>query len=251
MIPALEKAKEKMSGLVEQHKLRDDSVRVTVGALSPEQAIGNPARPDFVLRGGKEVMIQAQFKGHFGQAFTNRPRDFSGRLDDVLNLNLDTANNRAIFIATLNAVCSCLGLAGKTRHCRNEELEECGSRIAGEIISRFGKIRIGMVGYQPAILENLVKAFGAANIRCSDLDAKNIGANKFGVIISDGHTENRGLILWCDLVLATSSANVNNTLDDIYGEALAHNKDFIMFGVSGAGLAALSGIERICPCGHD
>jgi len=247
VIPALQKAKERLITMVDDHKLRGETVQVAIGTLSPEQAIGKPDREDFALLGGKEVMIEAQFKQHFGQSFTNQPRSFHGLLDDVLNLSLDTINNRAIFIATMNAVCSYLGIIGKVRHCRDQEPEDCGKEIASKLMSQYGKVKIGMVGYQPAILENLAKTFGVHNVRCSDLDARNIGANKFGITICDGSTENKNLIRWCDLLLATGSTHVNNTFDDLYKETISQNKDFIMFGVTGADIAALLGLEIICP----
>jgi hypothetical protein len=220
---------------------------VKVVALTTEQAIGKPSRQDFTLLEGKEVMIEAQFKESFGQAFTSQPQDFYGPLSDILDLDLNMMNNRAIFIASLNAVCSHLGIIGKVRHCRNQEPENCGKEMADTLIKRYGKIKISLVGYQPAILENLVKVFGANNVRCSDLNPKNIGATKFGVNICDGSKDNLALINWCNLVLATGSANVNNTFDEIYSEAISHNKDFLTFGVTAAGIAALLKMEIICP----
>jgi uncharacterized protein (DUF4213/DUF364 family) len=247
VIPALQKSKERFITIVDDHKLRGEAVRVAIGTLTPEQAIGRPDRQDFALLGGREVMIEAEFKDSCGQAFTSQPQNFSGRLDDVLSLSLDTIDNRAIFIATMNAVCSHLGIIGKVRHCRNQEPEDCGKEISGKLISRYGKINIGMVGYQPAILENLAKTFGVGHVRCSDLDQKNIGANKFGVNIYDGNAENKNLIKWCDLILATGSTHVNNTFDDLYKEAVSQNKNFVMFGVTGAGIAALLELGIICP----
>jgi uncharacterized protein (DUF4213/DUF364 family) len=249
VIPALQRARDKFSTLVDNNKLRGEAVQVTIGTLSPQQAIGDPGRDDFALLGGREVMIEAQFRQSFGQAFTNKPQDFTGLLDDVLNLRLDTVNNRVVFIATLNAVCSHLGLIKAGRHCRNEEPAKCGEQIARIVQGKFGNIKVGMVGYQPAILENLVKTFGKQRIRCSDLDSMNIGASKFGILIVDATTENMDMIKWCDLLLVTSSTNVNNTFDDLYKETINRNKYFLMFGVTGAGISALLGIESICPLG--
>jgi uncharacterized protein (DUF4213/DUF364 family) len=218
-----------------------------VVTLTTEEAIGKPSRQDFALLEGKEVMIEAQFKESFGQAFTSQPQDFYGSLGDILDLDLNTINNRAIFIASLNAVCSHLGIIGKVRHCRDQEPEECGQEMADTLKKRYGNIKIGLVGYQPAILENLVKVFGANNVQCSDLNTNNIGANKFGVNISDGSKDNRVLINWCDLVLVTGSTHANDTFDEIYNEAISRNKDFLTFGVTAAGIAALLKMDIVCP----
>lgn len=250
MKTVLETAREKLFDLAEEHGLRDESVRAIAGALSPEQAIGNPERRDFALLEGKEVMVQAEFQGHFGQAFTSRPREFAGTLEEALSLEPEKIENRAVLVAVLNAVCSRLGLAERTRHCRNQDMEDCGKRVAAELLERFGRIRVWVVGYQPALLENLAEAFGPEFIRCSDLDPRNIRAEKFGVLLSDGGTAGRVLSDWCDLVLATSSTAVNGTLDGLFQEAADRGKRFIMFGVSGAALEGLAGIERICPLGR-
>lgn len=250
LTPILEEAREKFSAIVATHKLGGETVRVTVGPLSPDQAIGNPRRQDFALLGGREVMIEAQFKGSFGQAFTNQPQRFEGTLENVLNLSLNTIHNRAIFVSTLNAATAHLGIATGTRHCRDDEPDRCGSQIARNLLHRFSRIKVGLVGFQPALLENLIQSFGVHNIRCSDLNPKNIGSHKFGVEIWDGRTENIKLARWCDLLLVTSSAIANNTFDNIREEAASQGKHLIMFGVTGAGASALLGLERICPLGH-
>lgn len=250
LVPILQNAKEKFSAIADKYCLRGESIKVKIGTLTAKQAIGNPVRKDFPLLIGKEVMIEAQFRDSFGQAFTSQPQSFSGSIQDILSLNLDISNNRAIFIATLNAVTAHFGIADKTCHCKTEEPEMCGMEIAQSLLSRFGRIRIGMVGYQPAMLDHLIQTFGTAHVKCSDLDPNNVGSNKFGVVICDGYTENKSLMNWCDLLLVTSSTNVNNTLDDLYTEAISHGKHFITFGITGAGISALSGLERICPFGH-
>jgi uncharacterized protein (DUF4213/DUF364 family) len=250
VIPTLEQARKKFVDLVDKHQLRGEAVKVAVGTLSPQQAIGNPARKDFPLLGGKEVMIEAQFRESCGQAFTSQPQNFAGILDNVLDLSLDTIDNRAIFVATLNAVTSYLGITKGARHCRDEEPEKCGTQIANNIADKYGKIKILQIGYQPAMLENLIKKFGAACVQCSDLDTRNIGTEKFGIIIRDGITENKNLIDWCDLMLVTSSTNVNNTFDELYEATMAKRKQLITFGITGAGIAALLNLDRICPFGH-
>jgi hypothetical protein len=249
--PLLQRAKELFSVIVAEEQLRDGRVRVTVEPLSPGQAIGCPQRRDFALLEGREVMTEAEFRGSFGQAFTAEPQSFQGTLDDVQHLNLRSNANRAVFISTLNAVVSYLGIARGTRHCRDDEPERCGSETARSLFKEYGRVRVGLVGHQPAILASLTRAFGAENVRCSDLSPKNIGSYKSGITVWDGKTETGRLIDWCELLLVTSSATVNDTFDDIYERAVAsEGKPLLLFGVTGAGLAALLGLRRICPFGH-
>lgn len=250
LVPLLEQAKGRFSALVHELGLGEEDVRVAIAPLSPREAIGSPNRDGYALLEGKEVMIEAQFQGGYGQAFTDQPKAFHGPLKKVLGLGLVKKNNRAIFIATLNAVMAHQGMITGTRHCRDEEPEECAAEITTNLLARFGHIKIGLIGYQPAILEHLVQGFGADNLRCTDLNPKNVGAGKFGITIWDGRTATQELIQGSDLVLVTSSTMVNNTFDGIQQDALAQGKHLISFGVSGAGVSALTEVERLCFRAH-
>ncbi len=239
-------AKEKFQTIIAAHQLGNEPVEVTIGTLTARQAIGDPVRQDFPLLEGREVMIEAQFKGSFGQAFTDKPHEFKGSLNDVLSLKLDTNDTKAIFDATLNAVMAHLGMVTGVRHCHDEEPEKCAAEMAQYILTNYGKVKVGLVGYQPAILENLVLALGADNVHCTDLNPKNIGTQKFGAEIWDGRTDTERLINWCNVLLATSSTIVNDTFDGIKAKTDAKGKKLIIFGVTGAGVSALLGLERLC-----
>lgn len=244
--PANEEARDILRTIINDRGLGDEPVQVSIGTLSVEQAIGAPSRQDYPLLEGKEVMIEAEFRGSFGQAFTDRPHDFAGSLNDVIKLNLNTNENRAIFIATLNAVTAHLGMATGMRHCHDEEPEECARQIARHILDEWGRVKVGMVGLQPAILENLVLTFDGANVRCTDLNPNNIGSRRYGAEIWNGREETRKLIEWCDIPLVTSSTLVNNTFDDIRKEVASQGKPLLVFGVTGAGASALLGLKRLC-----
>jgi uncharacterized protein (DUF4213/DUF364 family) len=248
--PILEELAEKLGDIASTHHLEDAAVRVAIGTLSTKQAIGSPRRRDFALLQGREVMIEARLLGSYGQAFTDRPGDFSGSLEDVLALGLDTNENRAIFIATLNAVAAHLGLVTATRHCRDEEPEECAAEMARHLLAESGQAKVGLIGLQPAILENLVLTFGTGNVRCTDLNPDNVGSMKHGIEIRDGSTETEKLINWCDLVLATGSTIVNNTFGKIREQAASQGKRLVLFGVTAAGAAALAGLVVLCFRSH-
>jgi hypothetical protein len=248
--PILEEAREELQVLISSHQLGNEPVEVTVDILSIKQAIGSPRRPDFALLEGREVMIEAKFKGSFGQAFTDRPQPFTGLLRDVINLDLGSNDKRAIFVATLNAVMSYLDMVTGVRHCHDEEPETCAAEIASYIQNNYGDVKVGLVGYQPAILEHLAGTFGENNVRCTDLNPKNVGSHRFGVEIRDGISEKSELIRWCDILLVTSSTLTNGTFDDIRAQADSEGKRLIIFGVTGAGVSALLNLERVCFSSH-
>jgi len=47
------------------------AIGLVAAALSPEEAIGNPEDRDYPLIVGKERLMQAEFRGALGQAFTD------------------------------------------------------------------------------------------------------------------------------------------------------------------------------------
>ncbi|MBC8233731.1 hypothetical protein H8E77_29645 [bacterium] len=246
----LQKAKEKLTALADKHSLLSEQVSVRAKPLSPEQAIGRPKRKDFPIIKGKEVMIQAEFRGHFGQAFTDNPGDFHGSLQDVLNLSLGNNFQRAIFVSTLNAVMRSLGLVEGTQHCKDDAPEKCAEELADKILREYGKIKVGLIGYQPAMFEHLAKALGARNLKVTDLDAERIGTIKHSVEIWDGEKDTAKLIQQSDLVLATGSTIVNSSTDEILKLVKQHDKEYILFGCTIAGIASLLGLKRYCSYGR-
>ena len=163
-----------------------------------------------------------------------------------MGLSLNMNNNRAIFIATLNAVTARLNLVTRTRHCHDEEPEECASQIAQHIMTDAGNIKVGLIGLQPAILMNLAHTFGIDKVCCTDLNINNIGSRKYGVEIWDARKETEKLIKRCDLALVNGSTIANNTFDEIREMAILKGKRLIIYGVTGAGVSALVGLEILC-----
>jgi hypothetical protein len=222
---------------------------VDIRPLLPRQAIGD-AEGDFVIKKGKEYVMEATFEGARGQAFTGNPCNWNGTLGEILSLDLSDASSRGIFVAALNAVLRRLGLATGTIHCRDEEPTKCGTRIAGELKARFGSRRFGVVGLQPAILEGLARCFLPESVRVVDLNPENIGSTKYGVEIRDGLTELAGLAEWSEVGLATGSTIVNGTIDGIIGCFKDKGKPLIFFGNTISGAAALLSLDRLCPFGR-
>jgi len=214
---------------------------VSARTLTPQEVIGEPERDDFPLLKGKEVMLQADFKGSLGQAFTDMPGNYSGTLKEIFDISLDDNFKRAIFISALNAVLRYLNYISKTVHCKDKEPGECAVHLVDYIKERFGNPRIAFIGMQPAMVEALTAQF---EIRVVDLDPDNVGQKKCGVLIEDAaHTKE--ILSWADVILATGTTVVNNTLP-----ALLIEKPIIFYGVTIAGVAYLKRYEQYCFCAH-
>ncbi len=222
--------------------LQGETVTIHVKALKPEQAIGHPMRTDYALLKGHEVMIQADLRESYGQAFTDEPMDYAGSLASIRDLNLGSSRERALVVATVNATYSHLGLITGTRHCRNSGPEECGKEIATDLARRFpSAAKVVMIGYQPAIMNYMSKAF--RSFRITDMDPNNVGKVIGGIEI-ESHVHNADAIARSDLILATGSTLVNGTLEDIVDSS--KGKKLVFFGVTLAAAAYEFGFDRLC-----
>lgn len=252
---AIEAARSRFAEIIGAKGLLDVEVAVRVSALTAEQAIGHPTRRDYPIIEGKEVVVEAIVNGAKAHAFTDTPRDFGGTLRDILALPLASNDERAVFLATMNATLRSLGMLDATLHCRDNDPEKCaaeivrhvGERLSEASIGHKGEGNVGLIGLNPAIAEALVKAFGPARVRMTDLNPKNIGTERFGVTIWDGRTQTRQLIEQSAVVIVTGTTLVNGTFDAIRGETLARGKQLLPFGVTAAGVCKLLGWDRICP----
>ncbi|MCP4600428.1 MAG: hypothetical protein GY847_07840 [Proteobacteria bacterium] len=244
----LEKVRSRFRSIVEKADIANTEVTVIAKPLTPEEAIGTPDRRDYPIVTGKERVIEAQYQGAIGHAFTDMPGNYRSTIGELLALNLTDNARRAFFVASLNAVYRHLVPETKTVHCKDEDPERCGKKIAEELYRRFGRARIGFIGLNPAILENLATTFNPENVFAVDLNPQAIGKKKFGVLIRDGRTEIQTLVDNADILLVTGTTIGNATADGILSLSEARGKPCIFYGVTIAATACLLGFERLCPC---
>ncbi|HUU46057.1 MAG TPA: DUF364 domain-containing protein [Acidobacteriota bacterium] len=246
----LEQTRIRIREIAQKEQLLHVDVTVLAKPLTPEEAIGHPGRRDFPIIIGKERVLEAAIRGSKGHAYTDAPREFLGALDDVLNLGLSSNQNRAIYVATLNAVLNHLGMVDKTVHCRDEDPEECALEIAQVLSEKHGSTDVGLIGLNPAIAERLIDTFGPDHVRITDLSADNIGERRFGVEIWDGNKRTEELIDVSAVIVITGTTLVNGTFDHIMNRIRAQGKEYIVYGVTAAGVCHLSGLRRVCPKGR-
>ncbi len=235
--------KEKLREIAEEHGILDTAVEIRCRALSPEEAIGTTERTDYPILTGSEVMIQAEFDGAIGQAFTSAPVRFSGNLTQILDLDvLGNAYDRGIFIAALNAVTRKYGICDRSIHCKDDGPERCSEQAMEYLTEHYApETRIAQVGYQPAMLEGLSKTF--ANVRVLDLNPETVGQTRSGIKVLDGIKDYEDTVLdWADLVLCTGSTLANASIENF----LDIGKEVLFYGTTGAGAAALMGWKRLC-----
>lgn len=249
-LSTLEKTRAHVRALADKAHLLDAEVTVLAKPLTPQEAIGEPGRRDFPIIVGKERVIEATLMGSKGHAFTDSAKEYVGSLAGVLDIELTSNQNRAVYVATINALMGRLEITDKTVHCKDEEPEDCAREIAQTLFERHGKVKIGLIGLNPAIAERLIDTFGTECVRITDLCRDVIGQERFGVEVWDGAARTEELIEFADVILFTGTTLVNNTFDAIRDCVAAHGKVGLVYGVTAAAVSRLFDIERICPCGR-
>lgn len=230
--------KKKFTNIIKENKLETEKIHIKAYPLTPEEAIGNPSDLDYPLVKGRERLMEATFKGYKGQAFTDLYGDFESSMRDVLSLRLQTNYERAIFISTLNATLSYLGIISNTVHCKDNKPRECAMEAVNFVRNHYGKPKIFLVGMQPRFAEFFSKNF---KLRITDLDSKQIGKNVNGVSVEGEGSTSRN-IAWADLLWITGTTIVNSTIEQF----LYINKPKIFYGTTIAGTAYLLGLKRFC-----
>ncbi len=238
--------KQNFSEILKENDLGQEEVSIRCRALSPEEAIGITKRKDFPIISGKDIMVQAEYRDGKGQAFTDAPADFSGTLADVAAMDIsDDAHARGIFIASMNAMMNALGKCVGTVHCRTEGPELCAKEMECFLQKEYPTIqKIGLVGYQPALLEMLAKS--KYEVRVLDLNPANVGEERYGVLVEDGATAKHDVTEWADLILCTGSTLCNGTIVDYLGL----DTEVVFFGITIAGAQEFLGIKRVCFADH-
>lgn len=221
-----------------EQNILQEKIVVSARPLTAEEAIGKPDDTDYPIQQGKEHLMEATFNGHKGQAFTGSRGTFAGTLADIADLPLTDDFNRAIFVATLNAVGCAYHNTNNTIHCKDNEPKQCAKQLREYIQSKYDECRITIIGFQPAMTEALQSVF---EVRLIDLDPCNIGQVKRGVLV-EGKESTDEAIEWADLLLVTGTTLANNSID-----LFLTDKPVIFYGTTIAGAAQYMNWERFCP----
>ncbi|MBU1076302.1 MAG: hypothetical protein KKH98_03355 [Spirochaetes bacterium] len=239
----LEEARNKFHRIISDKDLLKKEITIESRVLTPEEAIGNPERDDFPILRGKERIMEASFQGSFGHAFTNRPGNYNDTLENIIKKELKNNFHRAVLIAAMNAVMRYLKMIQGTRHCRDEEPEECAEKLISWIKEEYPeREKITLIGFQPSFIEKLSGVF---ILKVLDLNEDNFG-KKYGVDVLDGEKHYKEAINWSDLTLVTGSVFVNDTIGKI---ALVRPvNELVFYGVTVAAIAELLNLKRICFC---
>ena len=232
------KMRKKFREVIKQYNLANSPIKVKAKALSKKEALGDPIHDDYPLLKGKESLMEADFLGSKGVAYSDMCADFEGNLESIVNIDLKNNYYRAVFIAAINAVLKHLGLIELTEHCRDNGPIDCANQLKNFLNETYSNKKILLIGFQPRFAEALTEKF---DTKIVDLNSDNIGKKINGVSVeSENKTEE--LINQSDLLFVTSSTFVNGTASKF----IIPGKETIFYGVSGAGPTYLLNLERYC-----
>jgi len=239
-------ARDALAAILEQNPALN-ALEITINSrtLKSEEAIGHPQRDDFPLLRGKEVLLQAEIQGALGQAFVSDPIPYHGSLQNLLDLPDDSPGIHALLVASLNALFSKLGQIEHTIHCIDQDPEKCGEYISQLMLAKHGLCNVGIIGYQPAIVEYCTRVFGPSRVGITDLSSDVVGSIRYGVKVMDGLSDTKVLVDFADVLLITGSILANGTYPDVLAEI--GDKPYYFFGTTCAGTAYLNNMNRLCP----
>lgn len=230
-----------------------EPIEVTARVLSSMEAIGVPPRDDFSLVRDKERIIEANFKGYKGHAFSAAEVAFTGNLREIIHLPLKHIPERAIFFAALNAVLASQHKIDRTVHCRDKDPMLCGEKLADYLAAMHPQPKsVALIGYQPGMTKSLsiLCRENAIRFEVTDMNPSNIGNEMFGNTIRAGD-DNADVIRQADQIFCTGSTIVNGTIGNILDWCEEYTTRVVLFGVTIQGPAELMGWDTFCPFGRN
>ncbi|MBP2144272.1 uncharacterized protein (DUF4213/DUF364 family) [Methanococcus voltae] len=238
--------KEVLSKLCEENNLLNEEIEIKPINVN----LDTKNVKDYPLLNGKEFLLRAFFKNSVGDAFTTLENlaEFNGTILEVI----ESDDNQKI-LATFNAVMEHLKKTDRTKHCEGSDPEKCAEELSKYLIKTYDckdNLKIGIIGYHPAIIKQMVKTFGAENVMNTDLDVNNIGRMKNEIFVMHADM-NEYLVKNSDVVLATGSTTANGTIIELINLAEKYGKKIIFYGTTVAGFAKLYPIERFCAYGSE
>lgn len=239
--------KNRFAEVLRENGIEDEPVNIICRALTPEEAIGTPKRRDFPIITGKDVMIQAEFRNSFGQAFTDAPTSFEGSIAEIMAMDIVAdPHERGLFIAVMNAVMGYLGLCEGNVHCRTDGPEHCAKDMHAFLRENYPDVKsIALIGYQPALLEMLSQS--EYDVRVLDLNPMNVGETRYGVFVEDGNEAYADIASGAaELILCTGSTVCNGTIVNYLDLPV----EVLFFGTTLSGTAKLMGLKRVCFAQH-
>ena len=227
-------------GLEGADALLQETVSVTAAA-EPERTL----RPEYEPFSGiarPEYCVTATLSGAKGEAYTENPEDFSGTLQQALEIPPTEKGISAVTIAALNAAVNYLHLAPGTFPEGEEARLQYADALCRFVLEHHGRENIVLVGYDGY----LVKRFMDEGLIfwTMDKDPDNITQDRFHHVVVNNAKKNReSSFVWGKFFIVTGSSLCNGTIRHY----LESGKELLFYGITCAGAATLLKLPWFSP----
>lgn len=227
----------KFQNLISDKKLFNEEVFISWKKIPDNKSVSRFCEKRIITTTvGEKILVEADFDGYKGEAVTDMPVSYCGRLRDILLLNTNSNRNRAILISALNAAMSYLYNDLKTIHCKKSANSQCAAMIC-EYLNNIGCKKVFLIGTEPTIQEILRQYFEVLFL----YDKDERYTMKYNT-----HMLNENFYKKADAVIASGSSIVNGSIVDIIANSKKYNKKLYFYGTTIAGAANLLGLNRFC-----
>lgn len=221
-------------------------------ALLPEMvSVTASAEPEKTLRPEKdppstvarpEYCVTATICGVKGEAYTENPSDFSGTLQQALEIPPTEKGISAVTIAALNAAVNYLGLAPGTFSEGEDARFGYADALCCYVTEHFGKSNIILVGYDGYLVKRFVDE--GLDFWTMDRNPDHISQNRFHHVIVNNAKRNRdSSFVWGKYFIVTGSTLCNGTILHY----LDCGKEVLFYGITCAGVATLLHLPWFSP----
>jgi len=183
------------------------------------------------------ILVEVELKGVKGSAISDRAGGFVGTLRDLFDRDQDMTNafDRAVLIATSNAIIKYLSVSDRKNHCNKEQCMFC---LLDYLNTAFDNPRIAIIGSQSAIFDILRKNFIVTMI---DIDGNSKNKEKCNVVV-EGPEATKKIIKWCDVIVI-----VEKSIEKFDIAKLINKKPVILYEETSIQLSKLTNFPGNCP----
>ena len=189
-----------------------------------------------------EYGVTATLCGVKGEAYTEDPSDFSGTLQQALEIPPTEKGISAVTIAALNAAVNYLGLASGAFP-EGEEARFCyADALCRYVTEHFGRSNIILVGYDGYLVKRFMDE--GLDFWTMDRDPDHISQNRFQHVVVNNAKRNRdSSFVWGKYFIVTGSTLCNGTILHY----LDCGKEVLFYGITCAGAATLLHLPWFSP----
>ena len=227
-------------GLEGAKALLGETVTVTA-SKEPEKTLRPENDPPSTVA-HPEYAVTAELCGVKGEAYTEEPEDFTGTLQQALEIPPTEKGISAVTIAALNAAMSLLKKAPGMFPEGEEARVRYADALCRYVTEHFGKENIILVGYDGYLVKRFMDE--GLDFWTMDRDPDHIAQDRFHHVVVNNAKRNReSSFVWGKYFIVTGSTLCNGTILHY----LNSGRELLFYGITCAGAATLLNLPWFSP----